>query len=251
MKIWINTNGRPSESAELLAKQKDFGRAKLGGAIKEDDIVINWGSAAPLQLLKNPKRVLNNFEAVLSASNKLKAFERFSENEIPVPRWTNDKVRAAEWEHTLFARTKLSGHSGDGIIVVAKGEEVPDAPLYTYYIFKEREYRVHVVGDQVVDTQRKVRDMDREVKSWKIRSHDNGFMFIRNNVLVDKTRDEIAVKACNALKLDFGAVDIIQDPEGNYYVLEINTAPGLEGQTVQNYATAFREIAGINAEVLH
>jgi glutathione synthase/RimK-type ligase-like ATP-grasp enzyme len=57
----------------------------------------------------------------------------------------------------------------------------------------------------------------------------------------DIARHEAAINACKALGLDFGAVDLIQDIKGNYYVLEINTAPGLEGATVANYAAAFTE----------
>jgi D-alanine-D-alanine ligase-like ATP-grasp enzyme len=40
--------------------------------------------------------------------------------------------------------------------------------------------------------------------------------------------------------LDFGAVDIIYNAKRNEcYVLEVNTAPGLEGTTVEKYATKF------------
>jgi glutathione synthase/RimK-type ligase-like ATP-grasp enzyme len=47
-----------------------------------------------------------------------------------------------------------------------------------------------------------------------------------------------------ALGLDFGAVDIIQDDGGNFYVLEVNTAPGLEGQTIKSYAEGFNAYQG-------
>jgi len=52
---------------------------------------------------------------------------------------------------------------------------------------------------------------------------------------------EQASLAIAALGLDFGAVDIIWN---NHYqlatVLEVNTAPGLEGQTITDYANYFR-----------
>lgn len=242
MKIWISTNGRPSESAEILSKQPKFGRAIQGGTIKEDDIVVNWGSAAQLNLLKVPKRIINLPERVALASNKLKAFGEFLKTGVKTPLWTTSKEEAVSWDHTLFARTKLTGHSGDGIVVVAKGEEIPDAPLYTYYIFKEREYRVHVCNGTVIDTQRKIRDPNKEVTSWKIRSHENGFIFARNSVLWSQKRDKLAIDAIAALGLDFGAVDIIEDDKDEFYVLEVNTAPGLEGLTVDIYAEALRGI---------
>lgn len=239
MKIWITTNGRPSDSAELISKQPGFGRSLKGGRIKPDDIVINWGSASKLKLDKSPKRVYNSPEAVLRASNKLRTFKEFSEHNVPTPAWTTDAEVAKGWDHTVFARTKLSGHSGDGIVIVPKGDDIPEAPLYTYYIFKEREFRVHVVNGRVIDTQRKIRDTSREVTSWKIRSHENGFIFARNGLTADPELEQVAINAIAALGLDFGAVDIIQDKDNKYYVLEVNTAPGLEGATVTNYTNAF------------
>ena len=42
------------------------------------------------------------------------------------------------------------------------------------------------------------------------------------------------------LGLDFGAVDVIwNEHESKAYVLEINTAPGLEGSTVEDYKEFF------------
>lgn len=249
MKIWVATNGRPSESAAQLTQLENFGRAIKGGKIKPTDTLINWGCAVPLSVLKQPSKVYNQPWAVAQASNKLKAFVKFAEAGVPTPMFTTDKTVAESWSHTVFARTKLTGHSGDGIIVIPKGEDFVDAPLYTFYIFKEREYRVHVVNGKVIDTQRKIRDMSKEVLSWKIRSHENGFMFARGGISRDKAREKVCIDAIKALGLDFGAVDVIQDKDGQYYVLEVNTAPGLEGQTINSYQEAFLELAGFKSTV--
>jgi D-alanine-D-alanine ligase-like ATP-grasp enzyme len=41
--------------------------------------------------------------------------------------------------------------------------------------------------------------------------------------------------------LDFGAVDVIwNEKEDKYYVLEVNTACGLEGTTLDKYVEQFR-----------
>jgi glutathione synthase/RimK-type ligase-like ATP-grasp enzyme len=49
--------------------------------------------------------------------------------------------------------------------------------------------------------------------------------------------------AVSALGLDFGAVDIIwNEREDKCYVLEVNTAPGLQGSTLENYANAIMEV---------
>ena len=239
-KIWINTGNRPSNGAMLLAEEEGFKRNRTGKFIRQNDVVVNWGSTAPFKFLRQQPRVaLNPPEAVKRASNKLTAFEIMSPT-VRVPTYTTDIEVARGWNCTLFARKTLTGHSGEGIVVVFKGDQIPDAPLYVQYIFKESEYRVHVCNGQVIDTQRKIKDPEQDVVTWKIRSHANGFIFVRNGVENVLDRDTIAINAVKALGLDFGAVDIVVDKNGQHYVLEVNTAPGLEGQTVNSYVEAFR-----------
>lgn len=242
MTIWISTNGRPSNGAKELSKQLGFRRLRQGKKVKPGDVVVNWGSSLDLGNYMNPG--LNCPESVGWAANKLEAFKALSASNVSTVGWTASKDVAQSWlsdGKTIVVRKKLTGHSGDGIVIVEPGEQLPDAPLYTMYVFKEKEFRVHVCNGKVIDTQRKIKDPDREVVTWKVRSHQNGFIFARNNIDPCAIRDELAINAISALALDFGAVDIIQDKKGNYYVLEINTAPGFEGQTVEIYAEAFRE----------
>lgn len=242
MTIWIATNGRPSNGAKALASLAGFKRLRTGKGVKAGDIVVNWGSSQQYEV--NWPELLNPPDAVKVASNKTMAFDHMTNAGVSTVAWTTDKLQARLWQKengsTIVARQKLTGHSGEGIIIVEPGEEVPDAPLYTKYIFKEKEYRVHVCNGVAIDTQRKIKDPDREVVTWKVRSHANGFIFARNGIVADDARDQLAVAACQSLGLDFGAVDIIQDKKGAYYVLEINTAPGLEGQTVERYGEALR-----------
>lgn len=240
MTIWITTNGRPSNGAKELGQQPGFRRAKEGGAILPTDTVINWGSSS--LAFKHPY-LLNNPYNVGMAANKLKAFSVMSDHGVKTVDWSGGQVVPLAWANTgatVVARTKLTGHSGDGIIIVEPGYPLPPAPLYTKYVFKEKEFRVHVVLGSAVDTQRKVKDPNRAVVTWKVRSHENGFIYVRENIANDPARDALAVTAVAALGLDFGAVDIIQDKKGAYYVLEVNTAPGITGQTVENYAKAFQ-----------
>lgn len=241
--LWVDTGDRPSNSAAELSRQEGFRRNRTSKFIREADTIINWGSTAEGDY-KNAHRVLNKPAAVAVAVNKLSAFNVLKAEGLSIPAFTTSKAEAVAWNRTFLARTKLTGHSGEGIIVVDKGTpiaDVPDAPLYTLYIYKVREFRNHVVKCQVVDYQQKIRDPNREPKTWKIRSHENGFIFVREGLDNDRARDRLCVEAVSALGLDFGAVDVIEDNEGHYYVLEINTAPGLEGRTVTSYAKAFHD----------
>src|SRR5690606_19684161 len=119
-----------------------------------------------------------------------------------------------------------------------------DAPLYVEYKKKQDEYRVHVYqkfgnGEQVAevfDIQRKARRQDAVNPNWQIRNHQNGFIYRRNDVECPQVVQEAAVNCLNKTNLFFGAVDVIYNAANNRaYVLEINTAPGLSGTTVDNY----------------
>lgn len=249
MTIWIYTGGRPSNSAQSLAELEGFRRMVFGKGVKPNDVVVNWGTSKPIPVAA--KLVLNNPQAVAQAANKSYTFNTLAGENVSTVPWTQNKAVAQEWRdagHTVVARKVLTGHSGDGIIIVGKEDnevkELPDVPLYTQYIFKTKEFRVHATRSTVIDTQQKVRDPAVEPKTWKVRSHANGFIFQRNNIEQNVHRDALAIQAVIALGLDFGAVDIIEDKKGKFYVLEVNTGPGLEGQTVTNYAECLKELAG-------
>ena len=243
--IWVSTNGRPSNSAKALSALPGFRRLREARKPLKKDVIVNWGSSTGLTSPAIPAeaRVLNSLGAVKRAANKLLTFIAMAGEHVECVPWTANADLADEWlgeGYTVVARTILTGHSGEGIILLDSNAEFVDAPLYTKYVPKVAEYRVHVVNGAVIDTQRKVRNPEVEPLSWKIRSHKNGFIFQRGNIAADAERDSLAIQAVESLGLDFGAVDIITDKTGRSYVLEINTAPGLEGQTVTSYANAFQ-----------
>lgn len=247
--VWIYSGDRPSNGAKALASYAGFKRCRTNKFFKAGDKLVNWGCSdwGGLNPMGIPA-ILNTAKAIKAASNKLLAFQLMEDKVKCVP-WTDDLTVAKQWSaegSTIVARQKLTGHSGDGIIIIEKGEPVHMAPLYTKYIFKDKEFRVHVVAGNVVDTQRKIKDPNQEVKTWKVRSHQNGFIFARNNISSSLDRDTLATSAVAALGLDFGAVDIVEDKHGCFFVLEVNTAPGLEGQTIESYAKAFGAIANAN-----
>ena len=238
-----------SEGARELSIATGFKRLKHQGSRwqpRAADTIINWGSSQPIPFANRyglALHTLNTPQDVRIASNKL-SFFRVVGDTARVPDWTTDRAVAATWPCTV-ARTVLNGHSGAGIVICERGVDIPNAPLYTRYVKKEAEYRVHIMNGEVIDVQKKIRDPEREPTNWHVRSHDNGFIFVRDGVVAACPQDVLlqAGLAFGASGLDFGAVDIIYNRrEDRAYVLEINTAPGLTGQTVTNYAEAFKRI---------
>lgn len=219
--------------------------------------VVNWGaSTLPPEVAKCD--VLNNAEAVSVAGNKLSFFLRMRSlglADLCVP-FTTDIRDLGEWlaaGKEVVARKKLTGHSGEGIEIFAAGANVPNAPLYTQYVPKKQEYRVHIFRGEAIDIQRKARktDVHNDNVNWKIRNIAGGFIYARDFEPADLPAgiQQIAAAAVQACGLDFGAVDIIYNQQQNRcYVLEVNTAPGLQGTTLDAYVEAFRQ-AGYIFEV--
>ena len=206
-----------------------------------DNIVVNWGNSIEPDW-EWQAHDLNHPSSVLAAINKLETFNILSNVNINVPEYTSSRLRANDWisEGTLVVgRGSLKGHSGEGIILLSN--EVHEAlhlPLYVKYKKKRSEYRVHVFRDTVIDIQekRKERGFDRNELQARIRSHENGWVFCRDDLNIPDSLEQIAKDSINALGLDFGAVDIIyNERENKCYVLEVNTAVGMEGETAQIY----------------
>lgn len=210
--------------------------------------VINWGCSNVPNRLLGGGRTINPVAAVAIAANKLTTFQTLATNPaINLPLFTTDRAVAHQWivpeGRVVVCRTQLNGHSGAGIVVAAREEDLVDCPLYTQYIKKKYEFRVHVAFGQVIDIQakRKRADFEGDV-DYAIRNHARGWVYCRENIVEPHDLRAQAEAAIRTLGLDFGAVDIIHNEHQNKsYVLEVNTAPGLEGTTVEKYTNAFVE----------
>jgi glutathione synthase/RimK-type ligase-like ATP-grasp enzyme len=213
--------------------------------------VLNWGSSdLPDTVMRC--NVINAPNAVGRATNKRSFFNHLNDyrSTINLPDFTTsheEAIRRVASGQVMVARTVLQGHSGRGIVLMERDhpENFVEAPLYTNYIKKVDEYRVHVVNNRVIDVQRKALSSEAAARgdaNFCVRNHANGFIYARSDVNIPDSAKDMAKEVIRVLGLDFGAVDIIYNRHYNrYYVLEVNTAPGLEGTTLTNYINAFRE----------
>lgn len=240
-----------SRAASSLAEALGGRVLKLEGSRfipRRDDVIINYGNTDPR---KFQSCTLNAVD-LRHATNKLNFFRTMSNREetsILIPDFWTDRADIPDEAFPIVCRTVLAGHSGDGIVIAATRNDLVPAPLYVKYIKKQEEYRVHVGMrggiTSIIAVQRKARRADTpdEAVNWQVRNHNNGFVFVRGGVNPPNSVISSAQLALAAANLDFGAVDVIWNArQERAYVLEINTAPGLEGQTITDYAAFFRSL---------
>lgn len=223
----------------LGIKQIKHNNSKFKGSPKK--VVINWGAG---DIPAEAKKCFILNAAIGVASNKLKTFEALKDKDYCPKFWTKKEDVEFGRNAKVVCRTVLNGHSGKGIVIAERVDDLVDAPLYVKYIPKKEEYRVHVVNGEVIHVQRKARknDVPDDHVNWLVRNHDNGFIFQQEGFEAPDGVVNSAVDAVATLGLDFGAADVIWNEKSNKaYVLEVNTAPGIEGTTVKKYAEAFKK----------
>jgi glutathione synthase/RimK-type ligase-like ATP-grasp enzyme len=190
--------------------------------------------------------IINYPLAVQKAANKLETFKAL-DGHVSIPEYTESFLEASRWlaeGFTVVSRLKLNGHSGEGILISVGEDEdgLPQAPLYTKYIKKRNEYRLHSTWDEVFFVQKKARKLDvpDEEVNWKVRNLAGGFIYANKEVDVPDEVKEMAKMAIELLVLEFGACDIVEGMDGKWYLLEVNTACGLAGTTLDKYVEMFQ-----------
>ncbi len=249
-RILVRPPTRPSNGAQTI--NKVLGAAsrlsRRNPPPKQYTTIINWGN--PTDVNAQPGiTVLNLAAGVRRAINKVTALQALREAGVRVPEFSvtppEDRGKNAIW----LARMVVNGSGGAGIRVVRENEDFPVAPLYVKYIRKTEECRVHVAFGKAILVQYKLRKAEGEQTADQklIRNHDNGWVFAPRHTDAPENYLATAVAAVEALGLDFGAVDmVVSKKDGEPYVLEVNTAPGLEGEsTIAAWTKAFKEKLGV------
>lgn len=242
-----------SKSARALADALGGRVLKLQGSgfnTRPDDVVINWGNIGGSDsTIGHWGGTLNNASRLKRVTNKLLFFQAMREAGLSgiIPDFWTDRKDIPDDAFPVVCRCVLAGHSGDGIVIASNRDGLVHASLYVRYVKKQDEYRVHTGRQKdetvVIAVQRKARShaVPNHEVNWQVRSHKNGFVFVREGVNPPASIIEAAKQALEMSGLDFGAVDVIYNADKKAaFVLEINTAPGLEGQTVADYASFFK-----------
>jgi glutathione synthase/RimK-type ligase-like ATP-grasp enzyme len=185
-------------------------------------------------------------------TDKLTQLNLFTQHGVSCPEYTTDRNVAATWfdggKSSVICRTLLRSSEGKGIVVADSVEQLVRAPLYTKYVPKKEEYRVHILDGEVIGIQmKKKRRGFEDERNTKIRNLANGYVFCRENIVEPNGIRELAIKAVDALGYRLGAVDIAYNVKKNLLVvLEVNANPGMQGQTLEDYSACihFAHVVG-------
>ena len=179
--------------------------------------------------------------------DKLTQYRWFQDNEIPALEFTETVAQASAWVSdgfTVFGRKYLNASCGKGIVVIEKDEDggylVPGCPVYTKYKKKKREFRVHVFKDQVVAvTEKKRRKEFNGVRDTKIRNLANGYVFTQTVEDEPEGLRDLALRAARVSSSDFRGVDVgYNQLKDELFVIEVNSAPGIQGTNLNKYLEA-------------
>jgi hypothetical protein len=181
--------------------------------------------------------------------DKLYQYNWFKEKNIPALEFTDDYSVLRKWlgeGHTIFGRMLLNSSCGKGIVVIPPDTSNDDldsltpCPVYTKYKKKKREFRVHVYKDKVVAVTEKRRRTGFEGQpNAMIRNLENGYVFCQTVENEPEGLRQLALQAAEVSPSDFRGVDVgFNEHFGELFVIEVNSAPGIQGSNVKAYMEA-------------
>lgn len=216
--IFYHNNSSTTGKELKVALEIDGGSSDPGRQNK----LIRWGNRGTIRYQAGA--VLNKLEACNNAGNKQRALEIMNREHVSVPPMVNS------FDGELLIGRTASHMQGKGAFLITSKRDFDlakshlECTHFMRYIPTEREYRVHVFRGQIIAQSEK--RMSNNATSLHIRNFETGWVFHYLDGICPELKD-IALRAVISLGLDFGAVDIIHSINGNFYVLEVNTAPSL------------------------
>lgn len=221
---------RGSTTAPLLAEQLAVMGVQLGTG-PEAGGIVSYGVA-----VNSPLPTLN---AAAGTFDKFEELTRLREAGISVPLFSVDGAGLA---FPILGRKRHHSKAKDIIPILQNDREFEwrkaggASDYFVQYIPLDREFRVWGYRRRPLATYEKVLSWPDKYKHIG-RNFDNGFAF----AFMAEPPGEAETLGCaaiQALGLDFGAADILLGKDGRYYVLEVNTAPGVQGprQCIVNLA---------------
>lgn len=207
--------------------------------IKEKDIIlVRYGNSFPVI---GEDISTNTPEQIKICSNK-KTFSTLLGNNFWTPKFY-DVPELDKLSFPLVIRESLALSHGKGIHVVEDENNfnlIWKAGMYfTEYIFLDFELRVHILKGEIVKIFKK--ELKNNDDKFPIRNNDSCNFKLKNKDNFPKL-DVVVEELYKNFPISFVALDIGWSKKNqNYFVLEANSAPGLNELTANLYASSIME----------
>lgn len=202
--------------------------------------LVRWDSKAELKA----DRTINSADSVRLSRNKRKSRLELDCAGLGPETWTH----RADVVFPAVVRPKR--HFGGHDFYLCENKEDLNVAIgkcgigrwyASEFIEKISEYRVFVLNGETFKVIRRYRDDVDPKVPWNF--HNGGKSIRVKKESWPKDVVKIAEKGLKTLGLQLAAIDVIMDKEGKPYVLEANTAPGLDRQkTIELFAKKLGEL---------
>jgi len=233
MTIYLDSSSIGESTRNLIAAG-DYTR--YTGSANPGDVIIRWGSGIGCSYPRGVK-VLNRHLKY----NKREQGKALIDANVSFPRiyWSQEEW-ISDHRPALILKPEI-GEAGRGIKLVNR-PTWEHGYIYQEYIDKVREFRVTMVDDIFAYAMEKMKPNNGDVRWNSCRGSEwtavNGF-----SSLLPKFK-RLGAAGVRAIGYDIGATDMMMDADGNLYIIEINSKPGLGPQNAVKLATAIKEYLG-------
>lgn len=250
MKTMIAYSNRSCVTGKELREALEATRKKTDKRAK-CDLFIRWGNTERFDNLRY-KKELNSLEAVMRATNKLEMLQILTQAGVSTLQFSTDIAQLdslKDREGNVYIRNK------QGVVRYGNDFNVDRDSYFSQPVrFKRREYRVHVFNGKILGVYEKVPLVSATAENQSPTAAENRpklyksdtCHFVRCDITTEGVRvnaaaQELCIRAVESLGLVFGGVDLIRDKRGNFFVCEVNSAPGLNGLNVDRWVEAIKE----------
>lgn len=278
MKPFVLYSKMSHVTGRLLKAAMDCAGGRKLDAPGEYTHLVRWGntmfSDLDVAMQDRGRHVLNTSERVRSIVNRHHMMQRLMHC-VPNQHFLSynnhyDGHRAIDGNgRSWLARHRFGRWGRDIVDLSTAGPQEPGTRWNGYFLVQrwnaDFEVRVHIIDQTSVSFQIKTRKdedgnavfaQDPASATFEIRNEKNGWhLFPLNNqtaqslgINKDPIRD-LAKRVVRGCRLDFGCVDfLVRVPRGahgtdfGFKVLEVNTAPGLDGSTLEAYANGLSRL---------
>lgn len=193
------------------------------------DVVFNYGSSSAIRA----KKIINSPTPVAKCINKLSTFSNLNGKCNLVP-FTTRKDVAIKWiedGNAVVIRTKVDGKRGEGVSFTDDTTIINSTPaeFYTKFIPSIAEIRVNVYKDNILTIYHK--------------KEDNGF-WEWIPLAVEGEHKEVSQMIGAISKnigIDFYGLDILVTEDNECVLLEVNSGPTLQEETLSKLAANIKK----------